>query len=157
MRDRKPLLSNTPLVIWNTGLALFRLQLTYVNCNLQTVLYKNLIDSKPTVKQLCTPKDFDEPKFKESYCNDCSIVGTLRMGEEAIKLLQHGTVYEAICFASLPKSAFGWWSEAFMWSKAVELGDTFFLILRKRPVIFLHWYHHVSVLLFTWHACELAD
>ncbi|RCN33149.1 GNS1/SUR4 family protein [Ancylostoma caninum] len=27
-------------------------------------------------------------------------------------------------------------------SKAPELGDTMFLVLRKKPVIFMHWYHH---------------
>lgn len=28
-------------------------------------------------------------------------------------------------------------------------GDTAFIILRKRPLIFIHWYHHSTVLLFT--------
>uniref|UniRef100_A0A0K0D3T6 Elongation of very long chain fatty acids protein n=1 Tax=Angiostrongylus cantonensis TaxID=6313 RepID=A0A0K0D3T6_ANGCA len=36
----------------------------------------------------------------------------------------------------------GFWGWAFVMSKAPELGDTMFLILRKRPVIFMHWYHH---------------
>ncbi len=38
-----------------------------------------------------------------------------------------------------------------MWSKFFELVDTVFLVLRKRDVIFLHWYHHVTVLLYCWH------
>ncbi|MFH4974524.1 hypothetical protein AB6A40_001233 [Gnathostoma spinigerum] len=36
----------------------------------------------------------------------------------------------------------GFWGWMFVMSKAPELGDTLFLILRKRPVIFMHWYHH---------------
>lgn len=28
-------------------------------------------------------------------------------------------------------------------------GDTAFIILRKRPLIFVHWYHHSTVLMFT--------
>lgn len=33
-----------------------------------------------------------------------------------------------------------------------ELGDTIFVVLRKKPLIFLHWYHHVTVLLYCWHS-----
>lgn len=41
---------------------------------------------------------------------------------------------------------------AFVFSKPVELVDTLLLKLRARPVIFLHWYHHISVMFYTWHA-----
>lgn len=40
----------------------------------------------------------------------------------------------------------------FIYSKIFELVDTFFLLIRKNPVIFLHWYHHITVLLYCWHA-----
>ncbi len=40
----------------------------------------------------------------------------------------------------------------FIYSKLFELVDTFFLIIRKNPVILLHWYHHVTVLLYCWHS-----
>jgi hypothetical protein len=33
-----------------------------------------------------------------------------------------------------------------------ELLDTFFIVIHKKSLIFLHWYHHVSVLLYCWHA-----
>jgi len=39
----------------------------------------------------------------------------------------------------------------FIYSKLAELVDTFFLLVRKSPVILLHWYHHLSVLLYCWH------
>jgi hypothetical protein len=39
-----------------------------------------------------------------------------------------------------------------MLSKMPELLDTLFIVLRKKPLIFLHWYHHVTVLLFCWNA-----
>jgi len=42
----------------------------------------------------------------------------------------------------------GYWGWMFVMSKMPELGDTVFLILRKKPVIFLHWYHHALTFLY---------
>jgi len=46
----------------------------------------------------------------------------------------------------------GFWVMLFIFSKIPELIDTVFIVLRKKPLIFLHWYHHVTVLLFCWNA-----
>lgn len=40
----------------------------------------------------------------------------------------------------------GYLSFLFCVSKIAELGDTIILVLRKKPLIFLHWYHHVLTL-----------
>ncbi|KAL8425008.1 hypothetical protein Efla_004485 [Eimeria flavescens] len=40
----------------------------------------------------------------------------------------------------------------FTLTKAVEFGDTFVLILKKKPLSFLHVYHHLTVSLYCWHA-----
>merc|ERR1712178_211218 len=69
-------------------------------------------------------------------------------------LLKHGFFY-TVCtnpeewYATGPC---GLWLGLFIYSKFPELLDTVFLVLRKKPVIFLHWFHHVTVLLYCWHS-----
>lgn len=46
----------------------------------------------------------------------------------------------------------GLWTALFVWSKLPELLDTVFLVVQKKRVIFLHWFHHVTVLLYCWHS-----
>jgi len=46
----------------------------------------------------------------------------------------------------------GLWVQLFVLSKFPELLDTFFIVIHKKPLIFLHWYHHVTVLLYCWHS-----
>jgi fatty acid elongase 3 len=43
-----------------------------------------------------------------------------------------------------------YWLYIFYLSKFYELLDTVVLRLKKKPVIFLHWYHHSVVLAMTW-------
>ena len=43
------------------------------------------------------------------------------------------------------------WSYLFVLSKLVEFGDTAFIVLRKTPLSFLHWYHHITVLWYSWY------
>lgn len=84
-----------------------------------------------------------------------SIAGSFRMVQEFIQLYPSGGTYSLICLNATDRIR-AFWTFAFCLSKVVELGDTLFLVLRKRPVIFLHWYHHVTVLMFTWNACAQA-
>jgi len=46
------------------------------------------------------------------------------------------------------------WLACFTYSKYFEMLDTVFLIAKnpERPVQFLHWYHHLTVMWFTWYA-----
>ena len=44
------------------------------------------------------------------------------------------------------------WAVLFTWSKLFELFDTALLVMRKRKLITLHWFHHASVIAFAWGA-----
>lgn len=59
---------------------------------------------------------------------------------------------DSICFSVDPKGPAAFWACMFALSKIAEFGDTLFLVLKKRPVIFLHWYHHAVVLIYCWHS-----
>ena len=39
---------------------------------------------------------------------------------------------------------------AFALSKVPEMIDTLFIVLHKKPLIVLHWYHHLTVMLYCW-------
>lgn len=46
----------------------------------------------------------------------------------------------------------GLWVQLFVLSKFPELFDTLFIVVHKKKLIFLHWYHHITVLLYCWHS-----
>ena len=77
-----------------------------------------------------------------------SIVGALRVVENWLNSLPEGLLY-SVCDNSLfTDHRTALWTFLFGLSKAYELGDTLFLVLRKRPIIFLHWYHHATVFIY---------
>ncbi|KAI1705814.1 GNS1/SUR4 family domain-containing protein [Ditylenchus destructor] len=74
-----------------------------------------------------------------------SVVGFVKMTPTFIYVLYHHGVqhsYTKISELQTDKVC-GYW--AFLWivSKIPELIDTIFIVLRKRPLMFMHWYHHV--------------
>ncbi|GMR45564.1 hypothetical protein PMAYCL1PPCAC_15759 [Pristionchus mayeri] len=105
MESRKPFSLDTPLFVWNAGLAIF------------------------------------------------SILGFLRVTPEWFWSWRgENDLTYSICVASYTHAVSGFWTQQFVLSKIVELLDTVFIVARKRPLLFLHWYHHISVLVYTWHA-----
>ncbi|CAF4656758.1 unnamed protein product [Rotaria sp. Silwood1] len=79
-----------------------------------------------------------------------SIFGAIRVLPELIHVIYtHGIKY-SICNNSNAFGVVGFWTWAFCFSKLPELIDTVFIVLRKQPLIFLHWYHHASVLVYCW-------
>ena len=81
-----------------------------------------------------------------------SVLGAAVVAPHLASIVIEGGVYGAVC---TPPSEFQCGASGrvvwyFTLSKIVELGDTLWLKLSGRPVIFLHWYHHTTVLLFCW-------
>ena len=76
-----------------------------------------------------------------------SILGFLTVSPFLAKTLVENGFSSSVCSDGLhgrsaPRQL---WSLLFLLSKNVELGDTAFIVLRKTPLNFLHWYHHITV------------
>lgn len=83
-----------------------------------------------------------------------SILGALRTLPEMVHVLRYFGFYHSVCNPSYNEitRVSSYWTWVFSLSKVPELVDTIFIVLRKQNLIFLHWYHHITVLLFTWYA-----
>ena len=72
-----------------------------------------------------------------------SICGTLRSLQTIIHIVNNYGIYCLICSNRyLYFKGAGLWTFAMAASKLLQLGDTVFIVLRKQPLSFLHWYHH---------------
>eukprot|EP00117_Sycon_ciliatum_P030324 scpid67126/ scgid23938/ Elongation of very long chain fatty acids protein 6; 3-keto acyl-CoA synthase elovl6; ELOVL fatty acid elongase 6 len=80
-----------------------------------------------------------------------SMFGTWRVVQFAARRTVQGRWIDVICDKeSFEAHEGGLWSFIFALSKFVEFGDTAFIVLRKKKLTLLHWYHHASVLLYCW-------
>lgn len=83
-----------------------------------------------------------------------SIIGACRVWPEFVHTLTTQGLYATVCVPSFLEDdhVTGLWTWLFVLSKLPELVDTVFIVLRKQQLIFLHWYHHVTVLWFAWYS-----
>jgi len=86
-----------------------------------------------------------------------SIFGFLRTFPEINYVLKTTGFYRTVCERKDHNSATAFWGWFMTLSKLLELGDTAFVVLRKQPLIFLHWYHHITVLVYCWITYEEYD
>jgi len=84
-----------------------------------------------------------------------SAFGMVYLANHFFYLLRDYGFHASVCFPTLTNSDPNCvlWGLLFIFSKFLELGDTVFIVLRKQPILFLHWYHHVTVLMF----CSFAS
>jgi len=67
-------------------------------------------------------------------------------------LREHGLTYD---YCSPDEEYASPYTLFFCLSKIPEFIDTLFIILRKRELVFLHWYHHIATMWFCWFAWAL--
>ena len=81
-----------------------------------------------------------------------SIFASWRETPVMINALYYDGWHMSICSNKYFQPRFrGIWGLIFTLSKIPELGDTLFIVLRKQKLMFLHWYHHSSVILFVFY------
>ena len=94
------------------------------------------------------------PAVWNAFLATFSIIGALRVVPHFFFLFTHKDFKETVCeapdTAGYGDGAAGLWVMLFTVSKVFELVDTVVLVLKGKDPMFLHWYHHVTVLLYTW-------
>jgi len=83
-----------------------------------------------------------------------SAFGFIRMATQLTHNFSHYGFRDSVCESARSMIGSGTtavWGLAFALSKFAELVDTFFIVVHKKKLMFLHWYHHVTVLICCWH------
>nr|XP_034343410.1 elongation of very long chain fatty acids protein 3 isoform X2 [Arvicanthis niloticus] len=122
-----------------------------VSSFLIVLVYLSLIVVGQTFMKTRKGFSLQGPLILWSFCLAIfSILGAWRTWKFMVTVMFTAGLKQTVCFAIyIDDTIIKFWSWVFLLSKVVELGDTAFIILRKRPLIFVHWYHHSTVLLFT--------
>jgi len=81
-----------------------------------------------------------------------SVVGACHVVPLVLEgITKAGSVQGSLCetdFGIDPRSL---WGFLFSVSKVFEFGDTIFIVLRKKPLIFLQYYHHLCTMVYCWY------
>lgn len=82
-----------------------------------------------------------------------SVIGAIRVLPEMSHVIKEYGLTFSVCDPSgfIHNRVFATWNCFFTMSKFFELLDTLFLVLTKRPVIFLHYFHHAATLVVSYH------
>lgn len=112
------------------------------------------------IKHLMNSRQFFDMRVPQMYWNTFlaifSICGAIRMFPFLLASLYYEGPTATFCTSPVVgyggAGPSGLWTCLFIFSKVPELCDTVFVVLNKKPLMFLHWYHHITVLLYCWHS-----
>lgn len=83
-----------------------------------------------------------------------SVIGSLRVSTVLLSSLFNNGWLFTVCSVRERFDNPTWvWLYVFVVSKLPELGDTIFIVLRKTKLPFLHWYHHITVFIYSFYMC----
>ncbi|XP_064286678.1 very long chain fatty acid elongase 3 isoform X1 [Passer domesticus] len=85
-----------------------------------------------------------------------SLIGAYRVWKQMAFLLLTKGFKQSVCSQSFyvhPVTKL--WIYLFALSKLIEMGDTLFIVLRKKKLIFLHWYHHIATTILSWYGYKI--
>lgn len=149
----KPYDFNTFNSWWNVGLVVFSFVGAW-HCwprLLELLFSKEISNIDPNLKNsfyqygnaLNDPSSWS-PAMRRNIVTKADGTYALRGGFDTATCVFHEDLYR--------RNALGFLNLLFVFSKIPELMDTFLLVFQKKKIIFLHWYHHTSVLLYCWQA-----
>lgn len=112
------------------------------------------------IKAYMKDREFYDMRVPQMYWNTFlaifSICGAVRMFPFLLTSLYYEGPTATFCTSPVVgyggAGPSGLWTCLFIFSKVPELCDTVFVVLNKKPLMFLHWYHHITVLLYCWHS-----
>jgi hypothetical protein len=127
-------------------------------CGSVSILYLILVFIGPSLLRNTKPFDLQYVvMFWNLSLSLLSVAMFIGMGWPTFRIaFEQDRVWHHIVTLAQPYDSETWsgphafWMYAYGISKVIELGDTVLLVLRKKNVQFLHWYHHTTVMFFTW-------
>jgi hypothetical protein len=138
---------------WSLGARMYS-----IAAPLAAVFYVIFVFIGPRVMAARKPLELRGPLFLWNLLLTIfSVISTLRLVPHILYGLWINDTSYFFCrnaHDAYAQGASGLWANLFIFSKFVELIDTVFLVLRKKPVSFLHWFHHATVLMYCWHALQ---
>lgn len=85
-----------------------------------------------------------------------SFLGAFYTLPELVNTITTDSFLSSVCDPNCFNKPVAKWIFWFNVSKIFEFGDTIFIVLRKKPLIFLHYYHHIATMLYCWYANQVS-